>query len=171
MSEPINPLTPFLAAIRTPEQIEAMVAQVEPGRAGEIRRMLATLSEAGRQAERLATPTGRWFHVSPHRLEAGTVLTPGVVAPTSRDFYTRDGFAEDSGTLADMGATRPEFVWLSTTVEDAGFWAVTLRASHTYEVQPIDAPRPWNGTGSDGWVTTSAVIRPGRGTAPGRMAG
>ena len=48
---------------------------------------------------------------------------------------------------------------------DGGSWvvpvivgAIVLCASHCYEVQPTTEPRPWNGTGTDGWVVERAVV-------------
>jgi hypothetical protein len=61
-------------------------------------------------------------------------------------------------TLADLGADRPLHLWITTTRRDAKFCAETIRAKFCYEVQPATDPRPWNGTGVDGWVTTAATI-------------
>lgn len=142
----------------TPEETERMLATVPEHLTEDIRSLIESVNRAHESIKSYAIPTGRWFHVSPHRLPVGTLLSPGVVAPTSEEFYTRDGYGQDSGTLADMGATRPEHLWLTTTVEDAAFWANVLKAEHTYEVMPVDMPKPWNGTGVDGWVTTAAAI-------------
>lgn len=119
--------------------------------------------------------TPRWFHVSRQELAVGTVLIPGgaesqsALAPggaesSSAEFYdlveplNRVRFAEDRGTLCDMGAPRTAWVWLSVSAEDAQFWATVLHAEHMYEVVPEQQPRPWNGTGIDGWVCSRATV-------------
>jgi hypothetical protein len=80
----------------------------------------------------------------------------GASRATSADFYEELG--TDTGTLADMGADRPLHLWITTTRRDAKFCAETIRAKVCYDVQPATDPRPWNGTGVDGWVTTAATI-------------
>lgn len=102
----------------------------------------------------------KWYHVSPHELEDGTALIPGGPNgnATSQDFYDQ-GFGDDTGTLADMGGGRNTHVWLTPDLEDAHFWSAALGAPHIYEVDPDDDPRPWNGTGVDGWVAGGGKIR------------
>jgi len=103
-------------------------------------------------------PSGRWFHVSAARLPAGTVLVPGGGRnPGTRSFYDM-GFGQDTGVLVDMEAARDSLVWLSIDLDDAGFWAAVLCAGHVYEVKPAEEPRPWNGTGTDGWVVSNATV-------------
>lgn len=139
------------------KEAERLVNQAPPHLKGEVRRLIKAVNEAHQKAQEFAA-TGRWFHVSPHALPVGTTLVPnGAPEATSADFYA-DGYGQDTGTLADMGASRSEHLWVTTTLKDARFWATVLKATHIYEVQPTDAPRPWNGTGVDGWVTTAAVI-------------
>lgn len=126
----------------------------------EVRNLIAAVNQAHEIAKRYATPTGQWFHVSPHEISVGSTLVPGGLDPdnpTSGRFYTEDGYGSDTGMLADMGATRAEHVWLTIDTEDAEFWAEVLAAPHTYEVEPVN-PRPWNGTGTDGWVCDSATV-------------
>ena len=99
-----------------------------------------------------------WFHVSPFEMGPGTLLRPGVARnPANAGFYG-SGFGQDTGALLDMHTRRDEVVWLSPTREDARYWAIVLRASHCYEVQPTTEPRPWNGTGTDGWVVPKAIV-------------
>ena len=144
----------------TQEEEDRLVKSAPEHLADEVRNLIAAVNQAHDDAKRYATPTGFWYHVSPHLISPGTTLVPGGLDPanpTSGEFYTRDGFAGDTGTLADMGAGRAQFVWLSIDAEDAQFWAEVLNASHTYEVHPVD-PRPWNGTGMDGWVCESAKV-------------
>lgn len=143
------------------EEADRLVKEAPDYLKDEVRNLIESVNQAHDAAQQHSTPTGRWYHVSPHNITTGTTLMPGGLDPanpTSGDFYTRDGFGADTGTMADMGGTRSQFVWLTTTIEDAKFWALTLNADYTYEVQPIDAPRPWNGTGVDGWVVTAATI-------------
>lgn len=105
-------------------------------------------------------PTGKWYHVSPHEMEPGTSLIAGGPEgnATSKDFYDM-GFGDDSGTLQDMGGGRTKHIWVTPDLEDAHFWSAALNAPHIYEVDTDDDPQPWNGTGTDGWVTPSARIR------------
>lgn len=139
------------------KEMDRMVATAPPHLKGEVRRLITMVNEAHKQAQEFAA-TGRWFHASPHELPVGTTLVPnGAPVPTSAEFYA-EGYGQDTGTLADMGASRSEHLWVTTTVKDAKFWAKLLDAQFIYEVQPTDEPRPWNGTGVDGWVTTAAVI-------------
>lgn len=99
-----------------------------------------------------------WFHVSPFEMGPGTLLRPGVARnPANAGFYG-SGFGQDTGALLDMHTRRDEVVWLSPSREDAEYWAIVLRAGHCYEVQPTTEPRPWNGTGTDGWVVERAVV-------------
>lgn len=145
----------------TKEEEDRLVKAAPDHLKDEVRKLIATVNDAHDAAKRFNTPTGRWYHASPHNISVGSTLVPGGLdpaAPTSGEFYSRDGFGADTGTLADMGAGRAQFVWLTIDIEDARFWADTLGATHIYEVQPTDEPRPWNGTGVDGWVTTAAVI-------------
>lgn len=123
----------------------------------DVNTLIAAFNRAQDEAERLRTPTGVWFHTSPQSLAVGTLLVPRGGPSPDPQFYAQ-GFQEDTGTLMDMGAPRPDFVWLSNEEAEARFWAKTLKTRYIYEVQPTDAPRPWNGTGADGWVTTAAVI-------------
>jgi GNAT superfamily N-acetyltransferase len=105
-------------------------------------------------------PHDNWYHVSPHDLPEGTKLVPGGVgnSATSQDFYDM-GFGDDSGNLKDMGAGRTQHVWLTPDLDDAHFWSAALNAPHIYEVDPHETPSPWNGTGTDGFVSPGATIR------------
>lgn len=139
------------------KEAQRLIAKAPPHLKGEVRRLIKVINQAHQNAKAFAA-TGRWFHVSPHELPVGTTLVPnGAPVPTSAEFYA-EGYGQDTGTLADMGASRSEHLWVTTTLKDARFWARVLKADHIYEVQPTDEPRPWNGTGVDGWVTTAAVI-------------
>ena len=99
-----------------------------------------------------------WFHVSPFKMGPGTLLRPGVARNPANDSFYGVGFGQDTGVLLDMHTRRDEVVWLSPTPEDARYWAIVLRASYCYEVQPTEEPRPWNGTGTDGWVAPKAIV-------------
>ena len=101
--------------------------------------------------------SGKWYHASPHDLPEGTQLTPGGGGATSQDFYDM-GFGDDTGTLQDMGGGRTGHVWVSPDENDVQFWSAALNAPHIYEVESDDEPQPWNGTGTDGWVTPGARI-------------
>lgn len=105
-------------------------------------------------------PSGKWYHVSPHELAPGTDLIAGGPEgkATSQNFYDM-GYGDDEGTLADMGAGRNKHIWVTPDLDDAHFWSAALNAPHIYEVDADDDPQPWNGTGTDGWVTTRAKIR------------
>jgi hypothetical protein len=105
-------------------------------------------------------PHDNWYHVSPHDLPEGTKLVPGGVGnpATSQDFYDM-GFGDDAGNLKDMGGGRPQHVWLTPDLDDAHFWSAALNAPHIYEVDPHETPSPWNGTGTDGFVSPGATIR------------
>ena len=103
-------------------------------------------------------PSGKWYHVSPHALADGIDLIPGGGDSPSQSFYD-DGWGEDTGTLTDMGQGRTGHVWLTPDLDDAHFWSAALNAPHIYEVDPHEDPRPWNGTGTDGWVVPGAKIR------------
>lgn len=99
-----------------------------------------------------------WFHVSPFKMGPGTLLRPGEARNPANDTFYGLGFGQDTGFLRDMQVRRDEVVWLSPSREDAEYWAIVLRAGHCYEVQPTTEPRPWNGTGTDGWVVERAVV-------------
>lgn len=101
-----------------------------------------------------------WFHASPNEMAEGTALVPGGPdgEHTSSEFYGL-GFGDDEGFLVGMGAPRASHVWLSPNLADAAFWAMALSAPHIYEVEPDDEPRPWNGTGTDGWVCSGGRIK------------
>lgn len=102
-------------------------------------------------------PHEGWFHASPHDLPVGTKLVPGGAPAASKDFYDQ-GWGSDRGNLMDMGGGRSEHVWMTPYREDANFWSAVNNAPHIYEVAPHEDPRPWNGTGTDGWVTPAATI-------------
>lgn len=144
----------------TDEETDRLVEAAPEHLAEEVRNLIAAVNSAHENAKRFATPTGRWFHVSPHNISVGSTLVPGGLEPdkpTSSDFYTRDGFGDDAGMLTDMGRPRTRFVWLTIDTDDAAFWAEVLDATYLYEVTPVN-PRPWNGTGVDGWVCDSATV-------------
>ena len=104
---------------------------------------------------------GPWYHASPHDMPDGTVLIPGGPGEaTSQEFYD-DGWGEDRGLLFEVGGGRASHVWLSPSLHDAAFWAMALSAPYIYEVEPDadDEPQPWNGTGSDGWVSRGGRIK------------
>jgi GNAT superfamily N-acetyltransferase len=122
---------------------------------------LEQLMQMQQQQEKFRNgPHDNWYHVSPHDLPEGTKLVPGGVgsSATSQDFYDM-GFGDDAGNLKDMGAGRTQHVWLTPDLDDAHFWSAALNAPHIYEVDPHETPSPWNGTGTDGFVSPGATIR------------
>lgn len=144
----------------TDEEADRLVSAAPEHLTEEVRNIINAVNAAHDSAKRFATPTGLWLHVSPHQISPGSTLIPGGLEPdkpTSGDFYTKDGFGGDTGMMTDMGAGRAQFVWLTIDHEDARFWAEVLNAAHVYEVEPVN-PRPWNGTGVDGWVCDSATV-------------
>lgn len=122
---------------------------------------LEQLMQMQQQQEKFRNgPHDNWYHVSPHDLPEGTKLVPGGVgnSATSQDFYDM-GFGDDSGNLKDMGGGRTQHVWLTPDLDDAHFWSAALNAPHIYQVDPHETPSPWNGTGTDGFVSPGATIR------------
>ena len=140
----------------TAEEAQRLIGAAPEHLRPEVAGLIAAVNTAHEQAKDYAE-TGRWFHVSRQKLAVGTVLSAGGGPASDPEFYAQ-GYGEDTGTMADMGGSRTEHLWLTTTRRDAKFWAKTLKAKFLYEVQPTDKPRPWNGTGTDGWVTTAAVV-------------
>ena len=114
------------------------------------------------QQDALAVSHEHWYHVSPHALPPGTVLTPAAtrdVPATSQDFYDASpGIIDAMYPPHDADTARTDVVWVTPDLTDAGFWARFLGADHLYEVQPQDTPQPWNGTGIDGWVVVTATV-------------
>ena len=127
----------------------------------DVRQLIAAVNEAHKTAKKFLTTTGVWYHASPGELAEGTVLVPGGPdgsTHAAQEFYADTGLGSDTGMLADMGAPRTAFVWITPHRDDAEFWAGILDADHLYEVEPRTDPLPWNGTAADGWVCDSAVI-------------
>jgi len=106
--------------------------------------------EAGRErtAARLAMPAPmKWYHVSPHELPVGTVLTPGG-GPShwEESLYNHDpeGFAGHR-----------QHVWVD---RDPAIWGGS-DAPFVYEVEPHKRPtRLPGGDPEDGYITPSATI-------------
>lgn len=151
----MNPPIPDLNALR--QAVEQDNLPIE------MRTQLADLIAAFEQQHNaLAGPHEHWYHVSPHALPPGTVLTPAAhrdVPATSQDFYDASpGIIDTMYPLDGSDTARTEVVWVTPDLADAGFWARFLGADHLYEVQPQDTPQPWNGTGIDGWVVVTATV-------------
>ena len=93
-------------------------------------------------------PTGKWYHVSPHKLNPGDQIVPSGGQSPSSDFYGADNW------------NRQYHVWMSPNVESANWWRDnwTGKDSYIYEVKPGDRPQPWNFSGNDGWVAPSATV-------------
>lgn len=100
-------------------------------------------------------PSGRWYHVSPHELEVGTVLTPGG-GDTTYNYDDR------------LPSERQNWVWMDGPEGlDTWFYGTLMSQiqkgfenplAHIYEVEPSEGPHPWNGTGWQGHVAPSAKI-------------
>jgi hypothetical protein len=99
-----------------------------------------------------STPTGKWFHVSPHPLQPGTKLTP------------QGGKGLDTGGFNFLGPDSPyrsrgNQVWISPNFDKARMWMHYMGPeSHVYEVHPGDTPQPWNASGAEGYVTPHATV-------------
>lgn len=93
-------------------------------------------------------PTGKWYHVSPHKLNPGDQIVPSGGQSPSSDFYGGDNW------------NRQYHVWMSPSVENANWWRDNWigKDSYVYEVKPGDKPQPWNFSGNDGWVAPSATV-------------
>lgn len=102
--------------------------------------------------------TGVWYHSSPHKLEPGTRLLPGHKESVYSDFYD-----EEDGISPHK---RKGWVWLEPDKEGAAQWTNAHLNNYLYEVHPDQEPHPWNGTGSHGHVTPSAVVKRMVGISP-----
>ena len=96
-------------------------------------------------------PSGKWFHVSPHKLQPGTRLTPGGGSGL------HDTVPGDWGKESPF-RNRRNHLWLAPNMEKAKFWRSQLGGGHVYEVKPGDKPQRWNYTGSEGWVAPHAHV-------------
>ena len=89
----------------------------------------------------------KWYHVSPHRLAPGTVLTPGGgESPWGDEFY--QAYPE-----------RAEHVWMEPE-ERKSHWLDPYSAPYWYEVAPEGEPanrRDWEDMDL-GWVAPSATV-------------
>lgn len=99
--------------------------------------------------------SGKWYHVSPHKLEVGTVLNPnGGESPYGEDH--------------SMPPERRNWVWMDGPKGLRTWYYGTLLGqvkngvenpwAHIYEVEPSEGPHPWNGTGWEGHAAPSAKI-------------
>lgn len=97
--------------------------------------------------------SGKWYHVSPHKMEPDTVISPGG----SQGPYS---YKDDS--------VRPNWVWMDRPEAVEKWYYGTLLGqiqqgndnpwAHIYEVEPHEGPYAWNGSGVDGHVSPSARI-------------
>jgi ribosomal protein S18 acetylase RimI-like enzyme len=98
--------------------------------------------------------SGKWYHVSPHKMEPDTILSPGGGAsPYSSDNTTQ---------------RQKDWVWMDGPDAVKQWYYGTLLGqiqqghenpwAHIYEVEPSEGPHPWNGSGQDGHVAPSARI-------------
>lgn len=108
--------------------------------------------------EETVPKTGVWYHSSPHKLEPGTQLLPGYEESTYSDFYD-----EEDGISPHK---RKGWVWLEPDKDGASQWTNAHLKNYLYEVHPEREPHPWNGTGSHGHVTPSAVVKRMVGISP-----
>jgi GNAT superfamily N-acetyltransferase len=101
--------------------------------------------------------SGKWYHVSPHKMEPDTILTPGGgVSPYN---YDNDSMPTQR---------QKDWVWMDSPDAVKQWYYGTLMGqiqqgnenpwAHIYEVEPSEGPHPWNGSGQDGHVAPSARI-------------
>lgn len=101
--------------------------------------------------------SGKWYHVSPHKMDLDTILSPG--GGTSPYNYNN----------ADMPTQRQkDWVWMDGPDAVKQWYYGTLMGqiqqgnenpwAHIYEVEPSEGPWPWNKSGTDGHVAPSARI-------------
>jgi ribosomal protein S18 acetylase RimI-like enzyme len=98
--------------------------------------------------------SGKWYHVSPHKMEPDTILSPGGGASP---------YASDNVTQRQK-----DWVWMDGPDAVKQWYYGTLLGqiqqghenpwAHIYEVEPSEGPHPWNGSGQDGHVSPSARI-------------
>lgn len=113
-----------------------------------------------------------WYHVTPHKLKPGTVLTPGG----GDSFFDDEGFYDHENTQA-----RKRWVWTEHDLNDVHSWMDTIFDSHlrgyathprhwpeedvgkepplyVYRIQPHHPPQPWESSAGQGWVTGAATV-------------
>jgi GNAT superfamily N-acetyltransferase len=95
--------------------------------------------------------TADWFHVSPHRMQVGTILAP------MRGETPWDDEPYDNGLQ-----NRANWIWIEYDERKAREWQQWVLKHqpqcHLYRVQPHLGPFAWNGTADEGWVTDWAEI-------------
>jgi GNAT superfamily N-acetyltransferase len=95
--------------------------------------------------------TADWYHVSPHRMQVGTILAP------MRGETPWDDEPYDNGLQ-----NRANWVWIEYDERKAREWQQWVLKHqpqcHLYRVQPHLGPFAWNGTADEGWVTDWAEI-------------
>jgi GNAT superfamily N-acetyltransferase len=106
------------------------------------------------QVKKLPTTRGKWYHISPHDLEAGTRLIPkGGDSP----FYY-----DDEKPHSHLPAVRRNWVWFERKpkmLEWMRLMQLAMPNAHVYEVKPeVEGPWPWNGSGQAGHVSPAATI-------------
>jgi GNAT superfamily N-acetyltransferase len=101
--------------------------------------------------------SGKWYHVSPHKMEPDTILSPG--GGTSPYNHNNDSMPTQR---------QKDWVWMDGPDAVKQWYYGTLMGqiqqgnenpwAHIYEVEPSEGPHPWNGSGDDGHVAPSARI-------------
>lgn len=101
-------------------------------------------------------PSGKWYHVSPHKMEPDTILSPG------------GGESTYNYNDTTMPRGRQDWVWMDGPESLKTWYYGTLLSqikngvenpwAHIYEVEPSEGPHPWNGTGWEGHAAPSARI-------------
>jgi hypothetical protein len=95
--------------------------------------------------------TADWFHVSPHRMQVGTILAP------MRGETPWDDEPYDNGLQ-----NRVNWIWIEYDERKAREWQQWVLQHQPqcrlYRVQPHLGPFAWNGTADEGWVTDWAEI-------------
>jgi GNAT superfamily N-acetyltransferase len=95
--------------------------------------------------------TADWYHVSPHRMQVGTILAP------MRGETPWDDEPYDNGLQ-----NRANWIWIEYDERKAREWQQWVLKHQPqcrlYRVQPHLGPFAWNGTADEGWVTDWAEI-------------
>ena len=95
--------------------------------------------------------TADWYHVSPHRMQVGTILAP-MHGETPWDDEPYDHGLQN----------RANWIWIEYDERKARQWQQWVLdhqpECHLYRVQPHLGPFAWNGTADEGWVTDWAEI-------------
>jgi GNAT superfamily N-acetyltransferase len=98
--------------------------------------------------------SGKWYHVSPHKMEPDTILSPGGGASP----YNSDNTTQRQKDWVWMDGPDAVKQWYYGTLLGQVQQGHENPWAHIYEVEPSEGPHPWNGSGQDGHVAPSARI-------------